>query len=149
MNFDQSFPKFPAFDNFDEDESYIQSNSSKYYNLSDLTKLNFPFGKSFSLFHVNTRSLSKNFDQLLSILSASNISFDVLGITKTKQKIDKGFLTNVSIDGYHMYTQPSKSLAGGVAIYVNNKSLGGFHLDRHNLMELRVLGLMRIGIIRQ
>ena len=108
--------KIPSLDNFDVDENHIQSVSSKYYNLSDLTKLNFPFGKSFSFFHVNTRSLSKNFDQLLSILSASNISFDVLGITK--QEIDKGFLTSVSIDGYHMYTQPSKSLAGGVAIYV-------------------------------
>ena len=85
------------------------------------------------MFHVNTRSLSKKFDQLLSIPSASNIPFDVLGITDTKQQIDKGFLTNVSIDGYHMYTQPSKSLAGGVAIYVNNK------LDHFKRDDLTIL----------
>ena len=85
------------------------------------------------MFHVNTRSLSKNFDQLLSILSASNISFDVLGITETKQQTDKGFLTNVNIDGYHMYTQPPKSLAGGVAIYVNNK------LDHFKRDDLSIL----------
>ena len=30
-----------------------------------------------------------------------------------------------------------------------NKSLGGFHLARQNLMELTVLGLMRIVMIRQ
>ena len=69
--------KIPNLDNFDVDENYVQSVSSKYYDLSDLTKLNFPFGKFFSLFHVNTRSLSKIFDQLLSILSAILINFSV------------------------------------------------------------------------
>ena len=120
-------------DNFDVDENYVQSVSSKYYDLSDLTRLNFPLGKFFSLFHVNTRSLSKNFNQFLSILSASNNLSDVLGITETKQQIDKGFLTNVSIDGYYMYTQPSKSLAGGVAIYVNKKL---DHFERDGLSIL-------------
>ena len=65
--------------------------------------------------------------------SHSNILFDVLGITETKQQIDKGFLTNVSIDGYHMYTQPSKSLAGSVAIYVYNK------LDHFKRDDLSIL----------
>ena len=33
----------------------------------------------------------------------------------------KGFISNVDLSGYHIYTQPSKSAAGGVAIYVNDK----------------------------
>ena len=53
--------KIPSLDNFDADENYVQSVSSKYYDLSDLTKLNFPLGMFFSFFHVNTRSLSKKF----------------------------------------------------------------------------------------
>ena len=93
----------------------------------------FSLDRFFSLFHVNARSLSKNFDQLLCVFSASNIPFDVLGITETKQQTDKGFLTNVSIDGYHMYTQPSKSSVGGVAIYVNNK------LDHFKSDDLSIL----------
>ena len=35
------------------------------------------------------------------------------------------------------------------AEYFINKSLGGFHLARQNLMKLTGLGLMRIVIIRQ
>ena len=54
-------------------------------------------------------------------------------LTKTKQHIDKGFLTNVSIDGYHIYTQPSKSSAGGVAVYVNNK-LNHFKRDALSIL---------------
>ena len=64
--------------------------------------------KHFFLFHVNTRSLSKNFDQLLSVLSSSKINFDVIGISEIKQKTGMGFLVNVDINNYFMYTQPSK-----------------------------------------
>ena len=59
--------KIPSLDSFDVDENYVQSFSSKYYNLSDLTELNFPFGRFFSLFHVNTGSLSKNFSVAASL----------------------------------------------------------------------------------
>ena len=55
---------------------------------------------------MNTRSLSKNFDQLQNVLSAAKTKFDLIGITETKQQINKDFITNVSLDGYQMYTQP-------------------------------------------
>ena len=38
---------------------------------------------------------------------------------------------------------------GNQAQFMNNKSLGGFHLARQNLMKLTVLSLMRIVMIRQ
>ena len=47
--------------------------------------------------------------------------FDLTGITETKQQTEKNFITNVDINDYHLYTQPSKGAAGGVAIYDNNK----------------------------
>ena len=77
----------------------------------DFSKSNFSFSKQFTLFHVNTRSLSKNFGQLSAVLSALRISFDLLGITETKQQIGREFISNVNIDNYLMYTQPSKSSA--------------------------------------
>ena len=89
--------------------------------MSNFSKSNFSFSKQFSLFHANTRSLSKNFGQLSAVLSALGISFDLLGITETKQQIGREFISNVNIDNYLMYTQPSKSSAGGVAIYMNKK----------------------------
>ena len=76
--------------------------------------------KSFSLFHVNTRSLSKNFDQLLFVLSSLKVNFDLIGITETKQQVGKDFLVNVDVNDYFMYTQPSKLASGGVAIYVKD-----------------------------
>ena len=53
-------------DNFDLDENYIQTINSKYVDLPNFAKLysSSSFDKVFSLFLVNTRSLSKNFGQL-------------------------------------------------------------------------------------
>ena len=48
-------------------------------------------------------------------------SHSVLGIIETKEQIGKTFTTNVNTNEYHMYRQPPKSAAGGVAIYANNK----------------------------
>ena len=111
----------PTLDKFDLDENYVQSINSKYFDNPEIAKLSTTLsGKSFSLFHVNTRSLSKNFDQLLSVLSSLTVNFDVIGITETKQQIGKDFLVNVDVNDYFMYTQPSKLASGGVAIYVKD-----------------------------
>ena len=88
---------------------------------------------NFSMFHVNTRSLTKHFDQLYSLICAIKIPFDVIGLTETKQSINKDFLLNVNIDGYQLHTQPTKSLCGGTAIHVK-KSLD--HKVLHDLNAL-------------
>ena len=80
------------------------------------------------MFHVNTRSLSKNVDQLLNVLSAAEAKFDVIGITETKQQME-----NVDLDGYCVFTSTSKSNAGDVALYVNNRL---DHLERNDLGTL-------------
>ena len=74
----------------------------------------------FCPFHTNVRSLAKHFDELQNLLSILQTKFDVIGISKTKENIDEGFITNVNLNGNYMCTQPSKSAAGGVAIYVND-----------------------------
>ena len=59
----------PTLDNFDLDENYVQSINSNYFDILDLQKLNDTVSrKHFSLFHVNTRSLSKNFTTYCIIL---------------------------------------------------------------------------------
>ena len=110
----------PTSDNFNLDENYVQSINSNYF--EKLQKLNDTVSrKHFSLFHANTRSLSKHFDQLLTVLSSSKINFDVIRISETKQKTGMGFLVNVDINNYFVYTQPSKLASGGVTIYINDK----------------------------
>ena len=50
-----------------------------------------------------------------------NIPFDIIGISETKQQINKDFLVNVDMQAYSMVTQPSKNSCGGCAIYVNSQ----------------------------
>ena len=111
----------PTLNDFYVNENYLQAIDSKYYDITDFMSLNRSLSKYFALFHTNVRSLAKHFNELQSLLSTLQSKFDVIGISETKENIDKGFLSIVDLSGYHMYTQPSKSAAGGVAIYVNDK----------------------------
>ena len=105
----------PTLDKFDLDENYVHSINLKYFDIPEIAKLSTTLpGKSFSLFHVNTGSLCKNFHQLLSVLSSLKVYFDLIGITETKQQIGK------DENDYFMYTKPSKLASGGVAIYVKD-----------------------------
>ena len=92
--------------------------------------------KCSSLFHVNIRSLSKHIDELKNVLHASKIIFDFKGVSETKQLINKDFISDVDIEGYQMYSQPSKSASCGVAIYVNNKL---DHFRKDDLLLLRMI----------
>ena len=87
----------------------------------------------FSVFHTNIRSLSKHHDTLHTQLSMINTPFDVIGISETKEQIEIEFISNVELRGYAMYSQPSKSLCGGCAIYVNSQ------LDHQVRNDLSVL----------
>ena len=65
--------------------------------------------------------MSKHHDTLHTQLSMINIPFDVIGISETKEQIDKEFITNVELRGYSIYSQPLKSSCGGCAIYINRQ----------------------------
>ena len=125
--------QIPSLDNFDIDENYLQTISSNYFDITDFSNTFSSLIKHFSLFHVNTRSLSKSFDQLCTMLSALGVSFDLLEISESKQQAGKNFISNVNIEGYHIHTQPSKSAAGGVAIYLKDK------LDQFKRDDLSIL----------
>ena len=86
----------PNLNSLDIDENLIQAINSKYYKVHDLAKLNINNqSNNFSMCHVNTRSLTKHFDQLYFLICATKIPFDVIGLTETKQSIIKDFLLNV------------------------------------------------------
>ena len=58
------------------------------------------------------------------LLHSSKIPFDIIGISESKQLINRKFPINVDINEYqlHVHSQPTKSACGGVAMYVK-KSL--------------------------
>ena len=116
-------------------ENLVQTINSSYHKISDLPKANFnSHFHNFSLFHVNIRSLTKHFDELHLLLHSSEIPFDVIGISESKQLINREFPTNVEINDYQLHSQPTKSTCGGVAMYVK-KSLDHKVLNHLNALE--------------
>ena len=63
--------------------------------------------------------MAKHLDELKTILSMSKKKFDFVGISESKQKVNTNLTVNVDMEGYHMYSQPSKYASGGVVLYVN------------------------------
>ena len=123
--------KLPHLQDFDLDENLVHSINSNYRKVSDLAKIS--TDHMFSLFHVNIRSLSKHFGELQSLINSTKIPFDIIGVTESKQLLNTDFAVNVSLDGYHIHSQPTKSTHGGVVMYVNK------HLDYTPRDDLSVL----------
>ena len=106
----------PRLNDFDLDENLRHSIDSKYHKVSDLSNLN--TAKTFSLFHVNIRSLTKHFSELHLLINSTKIPLDIIGITESKQTIGMDFALNVNMDGYNIHTQPTQSSHGGIAMYL-------------------------------
>ena len=122
----------PNLNDFDIDENIISTINSKYYSVDEINKVQLD-KQHFPVFHTNIRGLSKHHDTLHTQFGMINIPFDVMGISETKERIDNEFTTNVELEGYSMYSQPSKSLCGGCTIYVNSQ------LDHQVRIDLSVL----------
>ena len=89
----------PNMNDFDIVDSIINVVNSNYYSMDRINKVKLP-RQNFSIFPTNIRSLSKHFDSLHTQLSTINIPFDVMGISESKQQLDKSFVVNVNLKGY-------------------------------------------------
>ena len=125
--------KLPNLDDYDIDENYIQAINSKYMDQLNFNRLTSTSSKSLSLMHVNIRSLSKHIDGLNTVLLMSKKIY-FIDITESKQQVDKDFIVNFDMEGYHKYNQPSKSASGGVVIYVNS-DLDHYKIDKLSKTE--------------
>lgn len=76
----------------------------------------------FSLFHINARSLQKNFDSFSTLLSSLDFNFSVIAVSETwfNTKVNLGLY---DIDNYSLVhiCRPAGKVGGGVAIYVRNE----------------------------
>ena len=113
------------------DNSGIESNipnpiNSMYYYPSDFQKLNLSSSSTyFSLFHINLNSLDAHLDDLQTTLASLNFPFHIIGISETRENYSTGFKMNNNLNGFTLFFQPSRSAAGGVAIYAS-KYLNAF-----------------------
>ena len=72
--------------------------------------------KSFSVLHLNIRSLQAN--ALSNFLCDLQYQFSLIGLTETKQKTGKDQTSNTTLPGYNFISQPSESHAGGSGFFI-------------------------------
>ena len=89
----------------------------QYLSLNSSLPCNFNDSKLF-LLHLNIRSLSKNYDNLIEFLT--NVPFRPHIISLTETKIKDKPLVNGTIIGYTFLHVNSFSNAGGVGVYVSD-----------------------------
>ena len=106
----------PNLQEFDMDKNLINNVNSNYYDIMNFPKIR-TTSDSFSIFHLNLRSLTTHFDELQLLLSALKLNFDVIGISETKEQSGV-FLSNINLDFYILYSQCSNTSVGGVGLYV-------------------------------
>ena len=98
---------------------YEETPSKYYYSLSEFN--NIPLSGNYSgVFHLNIESLSAHISELQEFLNISNAKFDTVCITESRIKKDKVSLSNLTIPGYAIESQPTESTKGGVLLYISD-----------------------------
>ena len=117
----------PNPDKFDESDPdlMLSTPSSEYYSITDANNLLADVDNdSIFLFHCNIRSLAKNFELLHDLLYCFDNIPDVVAVTETR--INCNSSANIDLPNYKFYSTDSKTMAGGVGIYISS-SLNAIH----------------------
>ena len=98
---------FNQFDNITENHTNRDLNNvakCKYYDIEEIQILNIPNkSKSLSMFHINTCSLSKNFDDLEYLLKTTNMNFDIIEIPEIRiTKNMNNILSNINLNKFSL-----------------------------------------------
>ena len=65
-----------------------------------------------SLFHINSCSLDKNFEDLEYLIKSTNINFDIIAISESRILKDTNILKNTNIPNFSFEFTPTESTAG-------------------------------------
>ena len=84
----------------------------------------------FIAFHLNIRSLQKNPDELVNLLSELVIPSHLIAISETR--LGATPTSNISIYNYEFIHKPSKTIAGGVGLYIT-RDLGFCEIHEYDL----------------
>ena len=115
------------------EENVVHGIHSDYYQLHKINNIisTKKISKKFALYHVNTDSLDKHFDdlQVRTVLANVNITWDIIGISEIGEH-PGGFKRNIDLDGHHFIKQNSKTKKGDVGLHISNKL---DHFERDDL----------------
>ena len=97
--------------------------------------------KSLFLFHVNARSLNKNFDDLQHLLSCTKTKFDIIAISETRITKQVSLSNNLNLNNYSFEFTPTETSAGGTLLYIAN------HLSYKCRNDLNIYQKMNFSLL--
>ncbi len=75
----------------------------------------------FSFLHLNIRSLSKHHDDLVTLLTSTGCSFDVIGCSETWLN-NRSYINILNLEGYKLLTKNRSGRSGsGVCLYISSR----------------------------
>ena len=77
-------------------------------------------GKLLSLFHINSCSLNKNFDDLQHLLNCNKKVFDIIAIGETRITKQVSLSNNFNLNNHSFEFTPTETSAGGTLLYIAN-----------------------------
>ena len=74
--------------------------------------------KSLFLFHINTCSLNKNFDDFQYLLSCTKKKIDIIAVSETRITRNVSLLNNLNLNNYSFEFTPTETCVGGTLLYI-------------------------------
>ena len=100
------------------DDHSSETVSSKHNKPCELTSLLNNSKNCLSFFHLNISSLSFQNDELTTLISQQNLTFDIVGVSETKLRLNKAPLNSVIIPGYKFKFTATECSNGGTATHI-------------------------------
>ena len=119
--------KIPGQISIRTDELLSNNISSKYYTPNEFLTSRIP-KNSFSVFHLNIASIEAHFDDLKTLLSCLDHSFDVIGISESKILENSDAIVNLNLEGYFMEQTKTKTFFGGTQLFIQEKYKDNYKL---------------------
>ena len=91
----------------------------KYYGVDEIQKISTK-PNPLSLFHLNTRPLSKDFDDLEYLIKTANQKFDVIAISESRIKSNVDITTKINLPNYSFKYTPTENNSGEALLYIFN-----------------------------
>ena len=95
--------------------------------------------KSLFLFHINTCSLNKNFDDFQYLLSCTKKKIDIIAVSETRITRNVSLLNNLNLNNYSFEFTPTETCAGGtlfyIAIHLSYKCRNDLNVFKENELE--------------
>ena len=105
---------------------------SDYYDITGYNKLDLHNKSKLNILHINSRSLTKNIDNISAFLATLSTTPDILAVTETWLNNSNKHL--YQLPGYHSYHKVRSTRPhGGVTVFVSN------HLQSEQLSDLTLI----------